>query len=444
MKNQKSESFWIRTITELFDVSPFVALSVLLSTLLIIGAGVVYFIRSAPPDSITISSGQKGSAYYRNATKYADILKRNGVKVDVLESEGSLENLRRLLKPDSQVDLAFVQAGMQGDSPENLVSLGSVSHQPLLVFYRGKSIDLLSQLKGKRVSIGKEGSGARNVAITLLSANGIKPGEAPTTLLDWESDRGAKALMNREIDAAFVMSDSVSLDILKDLVHDTQIKLFSFKQANAYSRKIDYLNIMELPEGGIDFGQDIPSHDVTLVGPMVELIARKSIHPAISDLILEAATEVHGRASIFQHRGEFPTPIEHGIKISEDASRFYKSGKGFFFKYLPFWLASMANRLVVVVFPLLLVLIPILRSVPALFRWRMERKLFRRYRELVELEREYLATSEALKREALRDRFDRIEDGVNRMKIPGSFADRFYGLRGHIDYVRALIARKQI
>jgi hypothetical protein len=354
-----------------------------------------------------------------------------------------LDNLERLEDPHSKVDVGFVQGGITNGKMENLVSLGSISYQPLLIFYRGNPIELLSGLAGKKIAIGPEGSGVHAVALELLAANGIteKADTSSTTILNWESGQASKALMDGQIDAVFVMGESASLPVLRALLRAPEIHLYSFKQANAYSRKIDYLNVLELPEGAIELGSNLPPHDVTLVGPTVELIAVKGLHPALSDLLLQAAMEVHGRPGIFQKRGEFPAAQEHSIRISDDARRFYSSGKSFLYRFLPFWLASLLSRILVAFVPTLVVLIPILRSIPAFFRWRANIKIRRHYGELLSLERRWLKETAASERERLRREFDRIEERVNRTKIRAAFADQFYGLRGHISYVRALVAK---
>jgi hypothetical protein len=243
------------------------------------------------------------------------------------------------------------------------------------------------------------------------------------------------------IDAAFIMGESTPAPILKSLLRSDKVHLYSFKQASAYSRKIDYLNILELPEGSIDLGLNLPSRDVSLLGPTVELIAKKDLHPAISDLLLEAAVEVHSRAGLFRKRGEFPSPVEHTIRISEDASRYYKSGKSLFYRHLPFWFASLLSRILVAFIPTLVVLIPVMRSIPALFKWRVQLKIRKYYRELLSLEQSYLQ-ADAARQEELRREFDRIEESINRAKIRAAFADQFYGLRGHINYVRGLVAKR--
>jgi hypothetical protein len=425
---------------DLIDVSPQVAIAALAGVVGVFLLAFVFFVRSAPPSTLTISSGPEGSVFFKNAQKYAKILEKNGVKLNVLASNGSLENLRRLTDPNGRVDLAIVQAGISGVITDNLISLGSLSHQPLFLFYRGPEIELISQLAGKRVAVGTKGSGTHAFAQALLEPNGIKSGGS-TTLLELDAEDAHKALLEGRADAAFMMSESASPETLKALFHSSEIRLYDYKQATAFSRKIDYLNVMDLPMGGFDFALNIPSRDTALLGPMVELIAVKSLHPALSDLILEAAMEVHGRPGLFQRRGEFPAPIEHGIKLSEDSTRFFKSGKSFLYRYMPFWLASLLSRIFVVFLPTLVVIIPILKSIPAFFRWRTQRRIHLRYRELLALEDELNMGDEARDQEKIRAKFDLIEDAVNRMKIPPSFADQFYGLRGHIEFVRQLMMK---
>lgn len=218
------------------------------------------------------------------------------------------------------------------------------------------------------------------------------------------------------------------------------IRLFDFTQADGYTRRIGYLNKLDLPKGSIDFGRDIPAHDISLIGPTVELIARADLHPALSDLLLEAAREVHGKPGLFKRRGEFPAPLEHEFPISLDAGRFYKSGKSFLYRYLPFRLASLANRFLVVAVPMVVVLLPGLRSIPALYRWRTRLRIYRWYRALLVLERDLFAQKATGEREKIIEQLDHIEEQVKKMKVPASFADQFYVLRGHIDFVRGRLS----
>jgi TRAP transporter TAXI family solute receptor len=400
--------------------------------------GTFLFFYLAPPNTITMSSGPKGSMFERYAKRYAKILEQNGVTLRILSSEGSVDNIKRLADPSSKVDAGFVQGGAtKGIKTDKLVSLGSISYEPLYVFHRGRSsIERLSQLTGKRIAIGEMGSGTHTLSLALLAVNDIKPG-GPTKLLEMDSDEAAKAILSGKVDAVFLMGDSVSTALIRQLLHAPGINLLNFAQADAYVRRMAYLNKVILPKGSIDFGKGTPVQDISLLAPTIELIARENLHPALSDLLLEAARQVHSGPGLLRRKGEFPAPIEQEIRISNDADRFYKSGKGFFYRYLPFWLASFLNRVVVVLIPMIILLLPGLRVIPAIYRWRFKSRLFRRYRELMMIEQSLLTQMEPDKRRELLERLDDIEEAVNRMKVPASFADQFYILRGHITFVRA-------
>jgi hypothetical protein len=432
-------------IQALLGVSRAAALcAIFLITLTVLFAA-FWFFHSATPDTITITTGPEGSVFQTNAAKYRAILARNGVKLKILPSEGSLENLRRLVDPKFRVDVGFVQGGeSDGLKIDKLFSLGSVSYAPILVFYRDVApVDLLSGFNGKRLAIGPAGSGTQSLALTLLAANGIGPGGS-TALLDLDADDAAKALLDSKVDAVFLMGESASLQTIRSLLLTPGIRMFDFTQADGYTRRIVYLNKLELPKGSIDFGKDIPDHALSLIGPTVELIAREGLDPALSDLLLEAAREVHGTAGLLRQRGEFPAPLEHEFRISSEAVRYYKSGKSFLYRSLPFWLASLVNRIIVAVVPIIVLLVPGLRLIPAFYRWRIMLRFYRWYRELLVLEQDMVTHVTPEIQKKLLERLYEIEKAVNRMKVPASFANQFYVLREHISFVRdRLIGSKQ-
>ena len=402
----------------------------------------VRLIQPAPPSTLTIAAGPKGSSFWTSAQKYKAILARNRVTLNVLETQGSLDNLTRLDDSKSNVDVGFVQGGLTkpGTTHDNLESLGSVSYVPLAVFYRGATVvSRLSELKGKRLAIGAEGSGTRVLALTLLKANGIEPG-GDTELLPLAGDDAAKALEDRRVDAVFLTGDSAQPPTMAKLLRSPGIRFMDFVQADAYARRFPYLTEIELPMGAFDFSRNLPPRPVHMIAPTAELVARDSLHPALSDLLIEAAREVHGRANLLQRANEFPAPLVHEFRISDNAERYYKSGKSFLYRTLPFWLASLADRVLVVLVPLIVVLIPGLRLVPGLYRWRVKSRIYRWYGALIAIEREAISGPDTAQRDALLDRIDAIETAVNRMKMPLAFADQFYVLREHIGFVRRRLA----
>ncbi len=422
---------------ETFGLGPGTTLSAIIFICVVVITAAFWFIYSAPPDTLIITAGGDDTRLLKTAEKYKKILARNGVKLEILKSGGSMENLERLDNPSFRVDVGFVQTGVaKRRNIDKLVSLGSISYQPLYIFYRSsKPLEILSQFQGQRIAIGEDGTGTQVLALELLALNGIEPG-GKTELLKMDDEEAAKALLEDKIDAAFMMSDSTSSKTMRDFRRKQNLRLFDFTQADAYSRRLGYLNKIVLPKGSFDFGKNFPDHDISLISPTVELIARADLHPALSDLLLEAATEVHARQGRTQKRGEFPAMLEHEYKISPDAVRFYKSGKGFLYKYLPFWMASLINRILVVFVPMLLILIPGLKSIPALYRWRMRLRLLRWYRALLILEEDLVSQITPEKRAELIGRLNEIEETVNNLKVPASFADQFYALRSHVSIVR--------
>ena len=341
-------------IMEIFGLSRAVALSVVGVIALLIFSAFFWFFASAPPRTITITGGAPGSSFETNAMKYRAILARKGVKLKILPSGGSLQNLQRLNDPSEKVDIGFVQGGISnGPNRLDLVSLGTIAYQPLLVFCKGsKPVELLSELRGKRLDIGPEGSGTRVLALALLKLNGIEPG-SNTTFIQLETADPVKPLLDGAVDALFLMGDSASPEVMGRLLRTPGVQLLNFVQADGYARRISYLHKLELPRGSLDFGKDIPAQDVYVLGPAVEILARPSLHPVLCDLLIEAAQEVHGGASLLKHKGEFPAGLEHDYPISTEAARYYKSGKSFFYRSLPFGLASIVNRVLVVFVPLM-------------------------------------------------------------------------------------------
>lgn len=430
-----------QSVAAIFELDPLTAMSSIIFTSVVIIVGLFWFFHSAPPSTIIITSGDEGTAFRKNAEKYAKILARNGVKLKILPSEGSLENLGRLGNPAFKVDVGFVQTGVaKGQNTDKLVSLGSIFYEPLYIFYRSKKpIELLSQFAGKKIAIGEEGTGTRVLALELLERNGIKPG-GPTELLGLDDDEAKLDLFDGKIDAVFMMSDSASVQTMRELRLSPNIWLYDFTQADAYTRRISYLNKTVIPRGGLDFEKDIPSHDINLVSPTVELIARADLHPALSDLLLDAATEVNSRAGLLQKRGEFPAPHEQDFRISADASRYYKSGKSFLYRYLPFWIASLLNRILVIFVPMILVFVPGIRSIPVLYQWHMRLRIFRLYNALTILEKDMIGPVSTEKTEGLHRKIETIENALKKMKVPASFAEQLSDLHDHIDSARSKLA----
>ena len=409
----------------------------------------LHFVRPLPPSTLVMSSGPKGSSFERDAERYRAILAEKGVTLKIVPSAGSLQNLDRLSEPHSHYDIALVQAGItetgavkQGVNTDNLVSLGSMFYQPLTVFYRARRpISRLSQLQGERIAIGKEGSGTRLLALALLAGNGIGA-QGPTQLLDLDGDAARKALVNGQVDAIFLTGDSAPPETIRAMLHTRGVRMFDFPQADAYAKVFPYLHKLAIPAGTFDLGANLPRKPLALLAPTVELIAHSDLHPALCDLLIQAAQQVHGRATRLQYLHEFPNTYTYTFPLDPEAASYYKSGSGSVaYRYLSFRWASLVTRIAAVLVPIIIILIPGLRYLPNLYAWRVNSRIHRRYGELMALERESLESLTPQRRTALLEKLDEIERSAILRKIPGSHAEQLYQLREHIRFVRRNLNR---
>jgi len=403
--------------------------------------GVAYhYVLPAPPRTLVMTTGMEGGSFETFGERYRTILARDQVHLDLRPSEGSIENLKRLVDRSMAVDVGFVQGGTSSSAEAaKLVSLGGICYTPFWVFYRGdQTYDDLSQLKGKRISIGPVGSSVRKFALDLLKAS--RAADPPTVLFDLTMTASTKALMEGKVDVVITFSTPDNA-LVQKLLYSPGIKLMNFSQAEAYSRLFPALSHVILPKGILDLEKKIPPADVHLLSPTVNLIVHDSLHPAVIYLLLDAAVEIHGSSGWLQRAGEFPNPKSQDIPLSEEAERFYKSGRPFLLSYLPFWGAIFAERAIRIILPVAIVVLPLLRIIPWLYTWRNRSKFYRWYSELKYLEFEVAEHPQPERIPDYRARLDRIEDAVNKVNVPLAFYDEIYTLREHIDFVRGKIFR---
>jgi TRAP-type uncharacterized transport system substrate-binding protein len=395
----------------------------------------VVWLGPLPPRVVVMTTGTPGSAYDVIARRYQVILRRSGIQLRLLPSAGGVENIRRLQDPQTGVAVGFAQGGLtsEAQSPE-LESLGTVFYEPFWFFYRGSlSGRMLEGLRGKRLSIGPEGGGARVLALQFMALNGIDQNIAQFVSLN-DEEAGA-ALLRGDIAAAMLVA-SWDSDVVRRLLASSDVSVLSFARADAYVALYPYLNKLLLPTGVGNLATNRPPEDVNLLAPKASLIVRRDLHPAIQYLLLEAATEIHSPPTIFQKAGEFPAAERVDLPLAKDARQFFKSGTPLLQRYLPFWLAVFASRILVLAIPLIGIAYPLLRFTPAVYGWSMRHRIFRLYGELKVIELELEAGGHADRNDML-TRLERLDARANQLRIPTGFASLQYQLRSHIALVRS-------
>jgi ABC-type nitrate/sulfonate/bicarbonate transport system substrate-binding protein len=396
-----------------------------------------------PPKRVTLATGPAQSAYDEFGKRYKKALAANGIEVALLPSQGSSDNLRLLR--EGKADLGFVQGGSNERATteeSGLESLGSLFVEPVWLFYRADSarkvtatatLTSLTQLQGLRLNVGTAGSGVPSLMDKLFDANNIDKSRIVISQL--EQTPATVAFLGKELDAIVFASAPESL-MVQMLLQTPGVKLMDFAQSEAYSRRFPFLTPVVLPRGVVDLARDLPPADLRLVATTTALLTRKQTHPALLQLFAQAARDIHGSAGWFNRAGAFPN-IEHSeYPVSREAERAIQGGQPFLQRYLPFWLATLADRLIILVLPAVGILIPALRFAPSLYAWRVRRRIVSWYRELKRVEARIGPKPKDGEVAAARHEIDRIEEAVNRIPVPVGFANQLYDLRQHIDVVR--------
>ena len=435
---EKTISIRRRSVSDWFLASlPFLLL------LAVAAFAIRHFVDPAPPNAIILSTGSSEGGYEEYAKLYAEILKDDHVHVVIRPSDGARENYDRLRDEHSDVDAGFVQDGIGNpEEAPNLVSLGSIAYEPLWIFHRlPKDASRLAQLSGKRIAVGKPGGGTELLAKALLKASHVDPKNAVFVPKGWEEARDA--LLSGSIDAAIFLGTGED-PLIRSLILDPTVRLMSLDQAEAITRQIPYLHHLVLPHGAIDLAANRPDRDIDLVSPTATLLIKDRMHPSIIYLLLRTISQVHDDPGLFEKKNEFPTNTDFQFPLAEEAKTFYKSGPPFWQRFLPYWLAALLDRYILVLIPFFAVAFPLLKLLPKIYHWRIRSRILKSYEELKLLEMlAESSLSESGVRKYQRD-LDEIEDRVNHLKLPLSYIDHLYSLRGHIDFVRGRISRTHI
>ena len=393
-----------------------------------------------PPKRVTLATGPAQSAYDEFGKRYKKALAAVGIDVVLVASQGSSDNLRLLR--EGKADVAFVQGGSaSGDDAQasGIESLGSLMVEPVWLFYREESarraniaaLTSLVQLPGWRLNVGAPGSGVPNLMDKLFEANGVDKsrvaisqlGETPATV----------AFLAGDIDALVFASAPQSL-MVQMLLRTPGVKLMDFAQSEAYSRRFPFLTPVVLPRGVVDLATDVPSSDMRLVATTTSLLAREGTHPAIIELFVQAARDLHGPAGWFNRAGAYPTLEHTEFPVSREAERGIGAGQPFLQRWLPFWLANLVERMWLALGIILAILLPLSRVVPPLYQFRIRSRVFRWYGQLRTIEahmQDGTAPPEQLAQE-----LDELDARVGRIHVPLSYADELYALRQNVRLVR--------
>jgi TRAP transporter TAXI family solute receptor len=425
---------------------------VIVLTVAMIGVGML-FMTSPPPKKIRMATGQKGGGYDTYGKKYQERLNPLGLQVELVNTAGSIENIQQLAQ--KKVDIAFVQGGTYGpvqerDDPEHtLRALAAVYLEPLWVFYRDTKPaesgadknhgPTLSDFKGKSISIGPPGSGTEAVSRDLLKAHDIDPDD-PAHIKQYPSADAREHIEKGDLDVAILVSSYMDKGI-QELLQRDDVQLLNFRRDTAYAKKFTYLTPVKLAEGMVDLQHDYPREDKILLAPSALLVAREDLHPDVVAEVLKVARSVHEKGTDLDPPHKYPTldGIEEDLPVHESAVTFMKSGESFLSKLLPYWALRWVLRLQLLLLPLVAVWVPLLKILPMVYNWRVNRLLHQHYAALREVESDIAQTNDPVR---LRERLKVLENLRSEMealsrKVPARLQRDVYHWRLHVSLVHS-------
>ena len=420
----------------------------LLVFLLIVLMGIWWYADPPPPRHVIMATGSPGGSYEAMGQKYAEFFASKGVVLELVPTNGAQENLQRLSDRNDPVQAAFVQAGVvRPNHVTGIQSLGAIGYDPIWFFYSGSEVkqsdfEVLQKhakyFTNRKISIGVEGSGTHAQAMRILKATGLD--QANIQMLNLPGGEAVKALKNGDIDGAFIVDAFVAPNI-QELLSDPKLHLVSFRRAEALTKLIPYLQILEVPEGAFSLERNFPNENLKLVATTTNLLIDDRMHPAIQFLFLEAARQINGAESFFAKRGEFPSFKDSLLPESPVALHFERNRYPLITAYFPFWLAELFNRLVFILLPFLVVAYPALQALPSFRKRRMLNKINRLYGELKDFEKELLTEFHQDKHDEYLKRLDLLEYQALNIEVSKRLSGDYYTLRSTIDFVRNCLNR---
>jgi len=403
----------------------------------IVSLALIYFLPS-PPSKVVMATAFKGGVYEYYGRQYREVFARFHIELEPRETGGAGENIKLLLDPNSDVEIGLMAGGVSdGKHAPGVLSLGTVSNQPFWLFYTSNEpLDRLSQLKGKRIAVGPAGSGTRLAAEKILGKAGLNSETA--TLLPFVAATAVEALNDGKVDAVWIFG-APDAPAIHSLLHNPNVRLMSFPNAEAFTIMFPDLVRLVLPQGVIDIDRNIPANDVPLIGSPTKVLVRSDVHPEIVQLLLQTMVEVHGGRQIFQRSGEFPNSTDTEYPVAPAAIDFYKNGPSFMQRHVPLWLSVHAQRAIAVLVAAIALGLPTARLLPLAYNWITRRRLFYWYAQLKALEASFDGPMNKHLSEKQAE-IERIEEAVSHIRFPLTFSDQLYNLRSHIEIVRRKIA----
>lgn len=408
-------------------------------------AGLFYFVAPPPPMHATMSTGGSNGGYALFAEKLRAELAKEGFELKLINSSGSRENTERLLDKNSSINLALMQSGQELEldaaQRKQLYNLGAVYQEPLWLFTReGIALNTLSDLLPLRTAVGSANGGTRMMINPLLIANNINSDALPANWHAYSGKKALAALVNDELDAAFFLGPAES-SLIQQAASHSELQLIHFSQAAAYRARLPFITEVNVGQGLLNLSSNQPHQATTILSPVAMLVANQSFHPALSALILAAAQEVMKSGTLIDAPDTWPKNLPHDFSTLTEAEYFHNKGLPLLQRYLPFRIASLADRYIILVIPLLVLLFPLFKMAGPLYRWRIRARIYRWYKYLRDVDKRFTNHTLPEHLDSEIKRLTELQMELAKVEVPLSYTNELYELHLHVRYVLQRLER---
>ncbi len=393
-----------------------------------------------PERRVTMAAGGEGSAYHTIALQYRDVLAEDGIRLDLLDTAGSVENIARLAEGDA--DVALLQGGIPAPKDAPVSALATVFLEPMLVFHRAGMDDANDPTRwsDRRVAAGGEGSGTRFAVDTILNTLDVS---GDNTLVPVGGAAAAEALLAGEIDVAIFVAP-VSAAYLTPLYLAPGIELASIRDVEAIRRRLPFVLAADLPPASLNYAAVKPATRIDLAAMVAQLVARDGLHPALVDRFIKAARRIHGARDLLAEEGQFPSTDANTLRMNKQARTILAASPSRLDRFIPWWMAAQITKMALLLVPLALLLLPLLRVLPGIYGWTMRSRVYKHYSDLIEIEKEAKVAHDPAQIAALSARLDGVQDALTEMRLPEAYRDRAYTMQMHIDLIRSRLVGKEL
>ena len=239
--------------------------------------------------------------------------------------------------------------------------------------------------------------------------------------------------------------DSRSSGQIFDAVEQGKLDLLDLQDIDGISRNLRHLRPLKIPASTYNVANGVPAKDIHTLGISREVVVRNDLDTSLILGLAEAIDDVYSEPSELWERNEFPNFSQYSqFSPNAVALRYYKEGLPFLNKYFSSKPTNFLARLAVVMIPLITILYPLFSFLPKIYRFFVERKLARYYKDLEDLEKRILAANQSDMQRIL-EAINAIENGIVSLKIPlfhESYVQDMFHARGHIQLIKQKLNEK--